>query len=149
MKKILVLFTSLLVILLLSGCEHPIVGMEALSYPDKLVYVAGVDKELDLTGGVIQFVMEDGSEKDDEELLWVYKPNWGFVMEDGSEKDDEEPNPGDMTKAIESNGYWSPCELETNANLGVPGIYTVKIIKHETAYVEFPILVVSQEWLQE
>ena len=126
MKKILVLFTSLLVILLLSGCEHPIVGMEALSYPDKLVYVAGVDKELDLTGGVVR-----------------------YVMEDGSEKDDEEPNPGDMTKAIESNGYWSPCELETNANLGVPGIYTVKIIKHETAYVEFPIQVVSREWLQE
>ena len=115
MKKILVLFTSLLVILLLSGCEHPIVGMEALSYPDKLVYVVGVDKELDLTGGVVR-----------------------YVMEDGSEKDDKEPNPGDMTKAIESNGYWSPCKLETNANLDVPGVYTVKIIRHQTAYVEFP-----------
>ena len=126
MKKILVLFTSLLVILLLSGCEHPIVGMEALSYPDKLVYVAGVDKELDLTGGVVR-----------------------YVMEDGSEKDDEEPYPGDMEKAIESNGYWSECDLETNINFEVPGIYTVKIIRHETAYVEFPIQVVSREWLQE
>ena len=109
--------------------EPAIVGMEALSYPDKLVYVAGVDKELDLTGGVLR-----------------------FVMEDGSEKKEKEPYPGDMAQSVkstEANNYWNECELETNVNFDVPGIYTVKIIRHETAYVEFPIQVVSREWLQE
>ena len=109
--------------------EPAIVGMETLSYPDKLVYVSGVDHKLDLTGGVVRFVMEDGSEKHN-------NPNYSFA-------------PGTMEEAIKSNGYGSDCELETNVNFDVPGIYTVKIIRHETAYVEFPIQVVSREWLQE
>ena len=109
--------------------EPAIVGMEALSYPNKLVYVSGVDHKLDLTGGVVR-----------------------FVMEDGSEKKEKEPYPGDMAQSVkstEANNYWNECELETNVNFDVPGIYTVKIIRHETAYVEFHIQVVSREWLQD
>ena len=60
MKKGIILFLSLC--FLFAGCDSglEIVGMEIHIYPDKLVYEAGVDTELDLTGGKVNFIFRQG-----------------------------------------------------------------------------------------
>ena len=59
-KRIFLLFILLSVFLF--GCDAgvEIVGMEIYTYPDKLIYVAGEDTELDLTGGEVYFLVRQG-----------------------------------------------------------------------------------------
>lgn len=65
MKKILGLLLSTLLFFSVSGCDSSleIVGMEIEKYPDRIVYFVGVDKELDLTGGVVNYILKGNSKK--------------------------------------------------------------------------------------
>lgn len=51
----------ILVCILLNGCDAglEIVGLEINKYPDKIVYVAGTDTKLDLSGGKIEYILLD------------------------------------------------------------------------------------------
>jgi len=57
-KKLLILL--IISTLLVGGCDSSleIVGMEIDTYPDKLIYYPGIDAELDLTGGYVNFIMK-------------------------------------------------------------------------------------------
>lgn len=55
MKKGLFFTIVFVLILTLYGCEPRIRGLELVSLPDKTEYVAGVDTQLDLTGGVVRY----------------------------------------------------------------------------------------------
>lgn len=63
MKKIIVLLFSILLSISVSGCDSglKIVGMEIEKFPDRIVYFSGVDKELDLTGGVVNYILKGSS----------------------------------------------------------------------------------------
>jgi hypothetical protein len=63
LKRVLVLLLSILLIISVSGCDSSlqIVGMEIEKYPNRIVYYAGVDKELDLSGGVVNFILKGKS----------------------------------------------------------------------------------------
>ena len=63
MKKIIVLLFSILLSILVSGCDSSleIAGMEIEKYPNRIVYYSGVDKELDLAGGIINYILKGGS----------------------------------------------------------------------------------------
>lgn len=60
MKRAFVLILSIVLIISVSGCDSGllIVGMEIEKYPDRIVYYAGIDEELDLTGGVINYLLK-------------------------------------------------------------------------------------------
>jgi hypothetical protein len=63
LKKIVIVWLSILLIITGSGCDSSleIVGMEIVQYPNKIVYFSGVDKELDLTGGVVNYILKGKS----------------------------------------------------------------------------------------
>ena len=64
MKRIIFMAPCILaMIFLISGCPLRIEGVAVSRYPDRLVYVAGYDTELDLTGGEIVYYMDDGSKQ--------------------------------------------------------------------------------------
>ena len=58
--KIVLLILCLVTILIsITGCSTAIDGVIITKYPDRLVYVAGYDTELDLTGGEIVMLLRD------------------------------------------------------------------------------------------
>ena len=61
LKKTLFLLLILFSVFL-TGCDAglEIVGMEIYTYPSKLIYVAGIDTELDLTGGEVYLILRQG-----------------------------------------------------------------------------------------
>lgn len=63
MRKIMVLLLSILFSISVSGCDSSleIVGMEIEKFPDRIVYFSGVDKGLDLTGGVVNYILKGDS----------------------------------------------------------------------------------------
>ena len=73
MKRILVLLLSILFTISVSGCDSSleIVGMEIQNYPNRIVYFSGVDKELDLTGGVVNYILK-GNSKTAEDMVDRY-----------------------------------------------------------------------------
>jgi len=60
-KSILFLFVILCFCLIISSCDAGlrILDIEIASYPDKLFYVIGVDKDLDLEGGTVYLISRD------------------------------------------------------------------------------------------
>jgi hypothetical protein len=64
-KRVFVILLSILLIISVSGCDESlrIVGMEIEKYPTRIVYYAGVDKELDLTGGVVNYIHKGKSKR--------------------------------------------------------------------------------------
>ena len=62
-NKIMMKVTVLFVLTLLSACDDSlrIIGIELTRIPDKLVYIAGVDYELDFSGGEIRYLHKDAS----------------------------------------------------------------------------------------
>lgn len=57
MKKILLVLCAVMMMVLLTGCITPSVRTAVVSkLPDKLVYIAGQDTELDLRGGEITLI---------------------------------------------------------------------------------------------
>jgi len=65
MKKLMIVFL-LLVSLFTTSCDSglEIVGMEILEYPSKIVYVIGIDDDLDLSGAIIRYHLKEGSYAD-------------------------------------------------------------------------------------
>ena len=61
MKKIYRIFILIVLLSALTGCDAglEIMGMEIVNYPDRLIYVANKDNELDLSGGEIEFILKD------------------------------------------------------------------------------------------
>lgn len=60
MNRIIILLISVLFAISATGCDSglEIVGIEIEKYPDKIVYCSGIDKELDLTGGVVNLILK-------------------------------------------------------------------------------------------
>lgn len=126
MKKMLIVIWMLMVGCLISSCEAgmEVIGIEIVTYPNKLVYVEGVDTELDFIGGTYRFLLLNGAEKTDPEIK----------------------QPERMEEALEGHRY----TVETNIDFNNAGIYNVRLIPHENAKtVEFAVQVVSKEWLEE
>jgi len=67
MVKNIVKSSLLVLCLLLCACDASleIVGMEICAYPNRIVYVAGVDSSLDLTGGKVNYLLKGGSVTED------------------------------------------------------------------------------------
>ena len=61
MKKIYRILMLIVLLSALTGCDEGlrIIGMEIINYPDKLIYVANKDNELDLSGGEIELILKD------------------------------------------------------------------------------------------
>lgn len=73
-QRYILFFLLLAVIFVFSGCEDEAVSWEIGSYPDKIVYIQGIDTELDLTGGIIVAIFPDES-KEGKEMLPQYIEN--------------------------------------------------------------------------
>jgi hypothetical protein len=65
MKKILVLLGTVICLFLLSSCDDGLKIVKATidKYPNRIVYFAGIDSQLDLSGGVITLYLKDGDKK--------------------------------------------------------------------------------------
>ena len=61
MKKLVFLLYLVMLIILLTGCTLATEGVTITKYPDRLIYIAGYDTELDLTGGEVEFLFSDKS----------------------------------------------------------------------------------------
>ena len=63
MKRIIMLLLSVLFAISITGCDSglKIIGIEIEKYPDRIVYYSGIDKELDLTGGVVNFILKQNT----------------------------------------------------------------------------------------
>lgn len=61
MKKVFVSIVFFFLSITLTGCDASleIMGMEVLNYPNRLVYIANKDNELDLSGGEFKFIYKD------------------------------------------------------------------------------------------
>jgi len=59
MKKLLLILFLLFIINSLVGCSVAGEGGIISKYPDRLIYIAGYDTELDLTGGEIVVLLRD------------------------------------------------------------------------------------------
>jgi len=70
-KSILILF-----ILLLSSCDPHTDTINIAKYPDKLVYISGVDTELDFSGGVLHITMPHHDRAMDEFLTDYYMESY-------------------------------------------------------------------------
>ena len=46
--------------LLVTACDPIVTGVEIIQYPDKLIYIVGVDDSLDLTGGIVNYKYKKG-----------------------------------------------------------------------------------------
>jgi hypothetical protein len=57
MKKVLLALCAAITLVLLTGCEPSIRESFVSKLPDKLIYVADYDTELDLTGGEVTLIM--------------------------------------------------------------------------------------------
>ena len=125
--KILAVIWMMVVGCLINGCDAglEIIGMEIVTYPDKLIYVAGVDTELNYSGGSVKLLLLQG--------------------ETENSTDPEENQPRLIEDILEN----SPDAVETNIDFEKEGVYTVKIYKTENVWVEFAVQVVSKEWLEE
>lgn len=62
MKKSLIFVCIFIVLLIFPSCDDGLefVGIEITHYPSKIIYVAGKDQTLDLSGGVIQLTIREG-----------------------------------------------------------------------------------------
>ena len=70
MKKIYRIFILIVLLSALTGCDESlrIMGMEIVNYPDRLIYVANKDNELDLSGGEIKFIYKDKTIESKEQM---------------------------------------------------------------------------------
>ncbi|MCL2150493.1 MAG: hypothetical protein FWH51_06190 [Dehalococcoidia bacterium] len=74
MLKNIVKCSLLALCLLLSACDASleIIGMEICAYPNKTVYVAGIDNSLDLTGGTVTYLLKGGAKSEDKmDESWI------------------------------------------------------------------------------
>jgi hypothetical protein len=53
MKKVLLVFYAVIILALIVGCENPVDKYVMTNPPNKLIYITGLDVELDLSGGEI------------------------------------------------------------------------------------------------
>lgn len=60
MKRVVFLLLSIMLVISVTGCDSglEIVGIEIEKYPNRIVYYAGVDTELDLSGGIINHLVK-------------------------------------------------------------------------------------------
>ena len=58
MKKMFLLL-SLTILISFAGCQSASEGYIITKYPDRLIYIAGYDTELDLTGGEVEMLLRD------------------------------------------------------------------------------------------
>lgn len=121
MKKIFIVVILILETLVLSSCESGVSRITITTYPDKLVYVAGIDEEIDLRGGQLAFYYEDKSG----------------------------PYFAQMEEAVDPETAGCRCSVKDNVNFNKAGVYSATLYVSDKIYVEFPIQVVSREWLQE
>lgn len=56
----------IVLVFLLSSCDPYLKSVEITRWPDKLVYISGVDTELDFSGGILHTIMGSKDEAMDE-----------------------------------------------------------------------------------
>lgn len=63
-RKIMLSVLALVLLCSAAGCDAglKIVGMDINTYPDRIVYIAGVDDSLDLTGGTVKYYLKQKTE---------------------------------------------------------------------------------------
>jgi hypothetical protein len=63
MRRIIYLLLIGLIVATISGCDKglEIISMEIEKYPNRIVYYSGIDKDIDLTGGVVKYYTKDGT----------------------------------------------------------------------------------------
>ncbi len=68
MKRIVSSIVVLLLSVSIMGCDSgmKIVKMDIKAFPDRIVYVCNQDKELDLSGGVLEYTLKEGSKAESE-----------------------------------------------------------------------------------
>ena len=98
MKKTLSIFISIIIIFVLSGCDPSITRVEIGEYP-RLIYVVGVDSNLDLSNGSINLYTGN---KDD---IHATKPMLSEVDETQLSRDVDFAKPGIYVLSIYSYGY--------------------------------------------
>jgi len=60
MKKALLASIMVISLFLMTGCPLRVIEASVTKLPDKLIYIAGQDTELDLTGGKLTLVLSNG-----------------------------------------------------------------------------------------
>ena len=60
-KKLLLILFVIMLLFTLTGCPLSVKGVAVTKYPDRLIYIAGYDTELDLSGGEITLYFSNGS----------------------------------------------------------------------------------------
>ena len=125
MKKLFVSMWCLLFMLfmlLLSGCDREIVivGHEIGQPPDRIIYIANVDTELDLTGATLVSIARDGY-RHPERLLTTLLQQYQY------------PN--------------SSTEVRHSIDFTTPGVYEVVIVRVRNGrhYLPFFIQVIDEE----
>lgn len=84
MKKVIT-FMLIMISLLVTGCDASleIIGMDIEKYPNRIVYFLGVDNELDLNGGIVEYILKGGedsfSDMDDKYITVSHNINFHQV----------------------------------------------------------------------
>jgi len=60
LKKALAAIGFIVLLLLSNGCPLKVERIVITKYPDRLIYIAGYDTELDLTGGEVEYFHSNG-----------------------------------------------------------------------------------------
>jgi len=70
LKNLILFMMAVCLIFIISACDSGlrITGIEIATYPHRLIYVVGIDSELDLSGGTVHVLTRDRSEPIDENL---------------------------------------------------------------------------------
>jgi len=58
-QKMLLILCAITILISFTGCTVAFDGVIITKYPDRLIYIAGYDTELDLTGGEVVMLLRD------------------------------------------------------------------------------------------
>ena len=75
MKKKISILTLIILLFFITSCEYGLVitGIDIVKYPDRIVYIAGIDDSIDLSGGVVNIMTRAYPERRDP----MDDPRWG------------------------------------------------------------------------
>lgn len=126
-RRIVFMLAFALLCTVLAGCDEGlrIVKISVKEYPKKLVYYAGIDTELDLSGGVINLHMKQGGTSD-EDMLKATNPD--YLAKDPDHAD--------------------PDLIISDIDFNMPGVYTVTIHRYDDVKTSFAVQVIDKQWME-
>ncbi len=64
MRKKISILTLIILLFFVTSCEYGLVitGIDIVKYPDRIVYIAGIDDSIDLSGGIVNIKTRDNPE---------------------------------------------------------------------------------------